>query len=126
MSQTLSTSVIPPVLVPLNASSCMCHTLRDLADKSGHNFIETSCSANTACNGISCSLTVLGRVYVLETVFLPCVDAVEWLVEDGQVVVADYRFNQSGSWPVLVAGLPLTVDLSLVKHTYTMDVQVGG
>ena len=51
----------------------------------------------------------------------------EWLVEDGtSSVLAAYKFNQTGSLPVVVAGLPLTVDVRLDKHTYTMDVQVGG
>ncbi len=122
-----SAPVVPPVLIPINASTCMCQSLSELAQASGHSFIETNCVPNQACDGVKCTLNVLGGIYYLETVILPCVDAVEWLVEDSASnILAEHRFNETERRDVVVENLPLTVEIMLLKKAYSMDVKVKG
>lgn len=124
-SQSNTFPVIPSVLVSLNASTCMCSSLQHLASISGHNDIETECNTNEACDGVRCQLNIIGNIFYLETIVLPCEDALEIVVEDSRLTeIESFRFNQSERRNIVVSGFPLTVDMTLIRREYSMFLRV--
>ena len=117
--------VIPQVYVPLNASDCMCDALGHLAEQATHPGVEPECSTNDLCNGVLCELNIIGAVYYLEIIVLPCQNAVSLLVEDSSRRVLHMSvFNQTATRPIPIGFLTLQTQVILVPHNYSMEVQV--
>ena len=118
--------VIPQVYVPLNASDCMCDSLRDLADQATHPGIQPECSTNELCDGVRCEFDIFGAVYYLEIIVLPCQNAVSLLVEDSSRQVLHISvFNQTATRPIPIGFLTLQTEVFIVPHDYSMEVQVA-
>ena len=119
------TVLIPQVLVPLNASECLCDSLADLAEQATHPLVEPECSTNELCNGVRCELDIFGSVYYLEIMIDSCESAVEVLVEDSQgQVLHSSTFNQTETKTLQIGSLSLPTEVVIVKHNYSMELQV--
>lgn len=121
--------VVPQVFVPLNASTCMCRSLVQLAALSGHSFVETSCSAistSSGCSTIRCQLNLLLAIYYIELEVAGCEDALYLRVEDDRFqVLSMFRFADSGVRDIVVDGLPLRVDITLEPSEYALMIAVS-
>ena len=117
--------VIPTVYVPLNPGDCMCDSLADLAQRATHPLIEPQCSTNQRCDGVRCELDILGTVYFLETVVLPCQNALSLLVEDSSGgVLHSSVFNRSETRSLQIGIFSLPTEVVILHHEYSMDIQV--
>ena len=123
----ISAQLIPPTLVPLNTTECMCESLEDLADII-HSPFEHDCSTTSKCDGVRCELDVFGNMFFVEAIILPCTNppAAEVVVQNslGQNLFVGI-FNRSGQRDIVILGTRITVDVIVVHRDYSMDVEVG-
>ena len=123
----ISAQLIPPTLVPLNTTECMCESLEDLADII-HSPFEHDCSTTPDCDGVRCELDVLGNVLFVEAIALPCNNppAAEVVVQNslGQNLFVGI-FNRSEQRDIVILGTRITVDAIVVHRNYSVDVEVG-
>ena len=119
--------MIPQVLLPLNASVCMCESMAALAALSGHSLVETSCEAHTDCAGITCQLSVVGSTYFIEVDVSACDEIVYVVVRDGDMdILHTSQYNESGmSTITIIPGFPLTLDVTLRPAPFSLFVNVS-
>ena len=128
LQATLPTvQLIPPVLVPLNTTECMCESLEDFASIIQSPF-EHDCVTNSDCNGIRCELDIFGNVFFIDAIVLPCIvpPAIEVLVENSQrEILSAVVFNRTDEKTIMILGTSLPLDVIIVHHEYSMDIQVS-
>ena len=107
--------LIPLVHVPLNASQCMCESLKNLS--------QYSCTKNSACNGVQCDID--GLSYTVDLLVLSCDDppgiGITILDPDGTDIYMG-TFDQTQSIPIPPVG---NLKVSILHHDYSMDVEVS-
>ena len=121
-----NTTLIPRVTVPLNASQCMCQSLVDLAAVAGGTDIEPSCETNTDCNGVVCEVDLLGFVYYIESIILPCDYAVDVVSRDSQrrpTLMSVY--NETGTHTIFIGPISTSLYVEIVRHPYSMELSVN-
>ena len=104
----------------------MCESLSDLADVATHDALEPECSTNERCDGIRCEIDIIGFVYYIEIIVNSCDSSLSLLVEDsGRNVLHRSEFNQTATKPIQVGILSLQTEVTIVKHDYSMEVEVS-
>ena len=127
LAPLISVQLIPPTLVPLNTTECMCESLEDLADII-HSPFEHNCSTTSDCDGVRCELDVFGNVFFIEAIALPCNNppAAEVIVQNSQRQnIFGAIFNTSGQRDVVILGFRITVDVIVVHRDYSVDIEVN-
>ncbi|XP_064396357.1 uncharacterized protein LOC135343287 isoform X2 [Halichondria panicea] len=137
---TDSVTLFPDSLIPLNPADCMCSSLQALAQKleSIHPIVESDCVTTRNCTGVRCALNISAdftAMYFGEVVVLPCLNALEFLVENlqSQALIMD-RFqgpiNENstidiGGFP-FIAGQKITVqDYSMTANSFLYGDGIG-
>lgn len=117
--------VVPALLIPLNASDCMCDSLAVLAETADHHVFSPECATNEACDGIRCSLLVLGTTYYIEVIVLPCNNSAQVVVEDANLNHLESAvFAGNETRRLTVQGYPIDVTTVIIPREYSMEVQV--
>ena len=119
-------TLIPQATVPLNASECMCQSLQNLTTKAGSTVIEPECQTNMECNGIVCELDILGSVFYLESIILPCDYAVDVVVRDSQrqaLFMSVYNHTETHTISIGILSASLYVEIN--RHPFSMEVSVS-
>ena len=122
-----SVQLIPLTSVPLNATECMCESLEDLADNI-QSPVEHNCSTTPNCDGFHCELDVSGNTFFVEGIVLPCTNppAAEVIVQNSQRQnIFSAIFNTSGQRDIVILGLRMTVNTTVVHHKYSVDIEVS-
>lgn len=104
----------------------MCHSLQVLAANARAPPIEPECHTNQECNGIVCELDILGFVFYLESIILPCESAVDVVVRDSQnqaLFMSVYNRTETHSLSFGIFTISLFV--KIVRHNYSMEVSVS-
>lgn len=118
---------MPEVVVPLNASDCMCRSLQQLAG-SIRTAGGLSCTATPSppCNRVQCQpQTLLPSLFGVDVTVLQCRDppAVQIsLTEPSGSSIYSGVFDRSQNVSVSVL---LTLSVSIVQGPYSIDVEVG-
>ena len=119
-------TLIPQATVPLNASECMCQSLQNLATKAGSTVVEPECLTNTECNGIVCELDIIGSVFYLESIILPCDYAVDVVVRDSQRRALFMSvYNRTETHTISIGIFSASLYVEIVRHPYSMEVSVS-
>ena len=119
-------TLIPQATVPLNASECMCQTLQDLATKAGSTVVEPECQTNTECSGVVCELDILGSVFYLESIILPCDYAVDVVVRDSQRQALFMSvYNRTETHTISIGILSASLYVEINRHLFSMEVSVS-
>ena len=119
-------TLIPQATVPLNASECMCQTLQDLATKAGSTVVEPECQTNTECSGVVCELDILGSVFYLESIILPCDYAVDVVVRDSQRQALFMSvYNRTETHTISIGTLSASLYVEINRHPFSMEVSVS-
>ena len=106
----------------------MCESLEDFASIIQSPF-EHDCVTNSDCSSIRCELDIFGNAFSIGAIVLPCIvpPAIEVLVIDLQQeqIIFIGVFNRTEERTILVLGTSLPLDVIIVHHEYSMDIQVG-
>ena len=71
-------------------------------------------------------MVLIDGTYYIENIILPCVNAVELVVRNGdQDVIFLTVFNETGRHPLVINGLMLYVDVIINVYNYSMDYAVS-
>ena len=126
MNNSVMVPLEPPLIVPLDPSSCMCESLKAVAANTSHTSLFPNCTTNERCDGVRCTVDIFGRVFYIEDVILPCVNAVELVVEDENfnAIYTDI-FNETGNRVITVLGINIHVYSLIEPGDYSMDFAVS-
>ena len=104
----------------------MCSSLQDLAAKAGGTEIEPECRTNNQCNGVICELDIIGSVYYIESIILPCQYAVDVVVRDSQrQAIFMSVYNRTETHSISIGILTTSLYVEIVRHAYSMEVSVS-
>ena len=119
-------TAIPQATVPLNASQCMCSSLQDLASRAGGTLIEPECHTNNRCDGMVCEIDVFGNIFFIETIILPCIYAVDVVIEDeqGQPTFMTV-YNQTDTHVIDLGIFSTNLYVVIIRHAYSMEISVS-
>lgn len=119
-------TAIPQVIVPLNASQCMCESLSLLASESGGTLLEPECYTNDRCNGVICELDIFGNVFYMESIILPCEYAVDVVIRDSNRQPTFMSYYNRTEVHVIDLGLfSANLYVEIIRRNYSMDVSVS-
>ena len=99
----------------------------ELADKI-HSPLEHDCAPTTDCDGVRCELDIIFTTSYMEVLVLSCAQppALGVIVEDSNGNPSySTVVNESSSGVVLIGALAVRLDVLLVHHDYSMDIQVS-
>ena len=87
---------------------------------------EPFCNTNENCDGIRCQLRIVGSTFYVEIVVLPCENAIDLRVEDGSfAVLHTTRFTQSGLRTIVIRGISLQVNGTIIARDYSLLIGVS-
>ena len=122
MYKSVQYTVIPYTEVPLNASYCMCESLKDIASNI-QAPVEIGCITNIQCTGVDCEFILGGTNYFIETEGVPCAHppGVLFVLRDNNnnILFDSYLDN---SFNDTLLGLPLYITVEHMKYSVTISV----
>ena len=88
---------------------------------------EHNCSTTEDCDGVRCVLDLFSDSYIVEMYTLSCAEppAVDVLVEDDEGnPFYSQQFDSSLYQVVEINGIPVLLEVILVHHSYSMELEV--
>ena len=123
---TFSHPVVPPVQVPLSPTECMCKSLEQTAQSVQMNNLVHTCETSAGCTGVRCLISALGQTGYVETIILPCQQALDVLVEDESFTpVSRQVFYRTESRNLNIRGNSICSDVTIIPRDYSMDIAVS-
>ena len=122
--------LIPPLIMSLNQTECMCQSVEVLAASVVDTPAPTTCQRTSACDGVMCELMVpiIGTVD-LEVNFQVCQDPprIDVVVTDSSgSVIFDQNFDSSDMVDIsLNIFVTLNLDIFIENHNYSIIIQVN-
>lgn len=118
--------IVPNVIVPLNASDCMCRSLQQLSTSVQSSAPGLSCTTGPQCNSVQClPQTLLPSLFGLDMTVLQCRNppAVQISLTDSSgFLIYSGVFDRSQNATVSVL---LTLSVTIIQRQYSMDVEVS-
>ena len=124
MNTVDTTTVIPLVVVPLNASDCMCAAIQQIG-QNGESPVPTECQNNSACTGQECTFTIGALVFILESDLFPCAKppGFVFIIRDSdKVALQEFYFDQNKTESLF--GL-YDFEVTVVHKDYSIIVHVS-
>ncbi len=111
----------------------MCSSLQTLAWKLEriHPIVESDCVTTRGCTGVRCALNISAEftaMYFGEVVVLPCLNALEFLVENVQetALISDrFQGPVNENKTIDIGGFEFIAGQQIVVHDYSMTAKVS-
>ena len=101
-------TAVPSVQIPLNASDCMCESVKNaIAGENEEELLGETCMANAECTGQKCSINFASIMFLLEIDSRPCANppGFVFITSANGTVLSENYFNKDTNISVLGLGV---------------------